>query len=462
MIQPERVCELNRAPVRGGARYVLYWMQQAQRAEWNHALELAVREANRLNLPVLAAFGLTAAYPDANLRHYTFLLEGLRETADRLLRRGIRLAIFAEPPDALALRLGREAALVVADRGYLRIQKEWRARAAAGLGCRCLQAESDVTVPVDSASDHHEYAAATLRPKLQRLRDAWLQPLADGHVRRDSLGLDVGGITLGERAAMASVLASLPLDRTVPPVPSLRGGRTEALRRLERFLVERLPHYAEARNDPANEFGSGLSAHLHFGQISPLEIALRVRAAAAPAAAREAFLEELLVRRELAMNHVHHTPDYDRYTSIPGWAQRSLERHAGDRRPALYSPADLESARTADPYWNAAQTEMLRSGAMHSYLRMYWGKKILEWSPTPEAAFQTALWLNNRYEVDGRDANGFTGVAWCFGLHDRPWAERPVFGQVRYMNAAGLERKFDMAAYCRRVAALAEAPAGTG
>jgi deoxyribodipyrimidine photo-lyase len=201
-----------------------------------------------------------------------------------------------------------------------------------------------------------------------------------------------------------------------------------------------------------------MSPYLHFGQVSPIQIALKVRQASGkPKAAKEAYLEELIVRRELSMNFVHFNAHYDSYEALPEWAKKTLETHKKDRREYLYSPNELEHAQTHDSYWNAAQKEMVATGKMHNYMRMYWGKKILEWSPTPEEAFGIALNLNNKYEMDGRDPNAFAGVAWCFGKHDRPWPERPIFGKVRYMNDRGLRRKFDIEGYVRRVESLPQA-----
>jgi deoxyribodipyrimidine photo-lyase len=250
------------------------------------------------------------------------------------------------------------------------------------------------------------------------------------------------------------LLARLDIDRSVPPVSAFRGGYSQARKLLREFIDHKLDHYDERTNDPSLDFTSHLSPYLHFGQISPLEVALAV--AEAPGPNEEAFLEQLIVRRELSMNFVHYNPAYDTYDCLPDWAKATLAEHEKDPRPYIYSEDELEQAQTHDPYWNAAQLEMVRAGKMHNYMRMYWGKKILEWSPTPREAFETALRLNNRYELDGRDPNGFTGVAWCFGKHDRPWQERPVFGRVRYMNAAGLERKFKMDAYVAKVAGLVQ------
>jgi deoxyribodipyrimidine photo-lyase len=237
-----------------------------------------------------------------------------------------------------------------------------------------------------------------------------------------------------------------------------RGGTGQARRRLRVFIAARLGGYAEQRGEPAAFQCSLLSPYLHFGQISPVEIALAVRGAdrGTPADSR-AYLEELIVRRELAANFVHYQPRYDDYASIPAWAWATLEAHRADRREHLYTRAQLEAARTHDPYWNAAMREMRVTGFMHNYMRMYWAKKILEWSAEPEAAFRTILHLNNKYFLDGRDPSSYANVAWIFGVHDRPWPERPVFGKVRSMTAQGLERKFDMAAYLRAVEDLVEA-----
>jgi len=448
MIQPTRVKPLNDQPVRRGV-YVLYWMQQSQRAEWNHALEYAIRQANALGLPVVAGFGLTDAFPDATLRHYRFMLEGLRETQHLLRRRGIQMVVRRGAPDKVAADLGRRAALLVADRGYLSIQKAWRANVAAGARCRVVQVESDVVVPVQTASDKEEYAARTIRPKLHRLLADYLVPLRHRRPKRDSLGLRLRTVSLAEPDA---ALAGLRIDRSVGPSPLFRGGTREAKRRLARFIRSGLPVYDRESSDPAADGVSHLSPYLHFGQISPLYVALQVLAKGGKrSAGADSYLEQLIIRRELSMNFVNYRPDYGAFSCIPDWAGRTLSEHAADPREYVYSLRQWERAETHDPYWNAAQHEMAAGGKMHNYMRMYWGKKVIEWSKTPQEAFRTLLYLNNKYELDGRDANGFTGVAWCFGKHDRAWSERAVLGKLRYMSAAGLDRKFHMPAYLRRV-----------
>ncbi len=451
MIHPSRIHPLNRRSIQDG-RYVLYWMQASQRVECNHALEYAVGEANALALPVVVAFGLTDRFPEANLRHYTFMLEGLEEVRNGLRKRGIRFVLRHRSPERAAVELADEAALVVADRGYLRIQRQWRSHVAANAPCAVVQVESDVVVPAETASPKEEYTAGTFRPKLQRVLKGYLEPLKARPVRKDSLSLRLDVDAAEDFAALAG---TMKIDRTAAPVAGLAGGTARANGLLESFIAGKLRHYGDRRNDPGHDCASGLSPYLHFGQISPLAVALRVSAEkAAPATARDAFLEELIVRRELGMNFAFYNERYDEYASLPDWARKTLAAHGKDRRAFLYDEGQWERAETHDPYWNAAQREMVLTGRMHNYMRMYWGKKLLEWSRTPEEAFRTALRLNNRYELDGRDPNSFAGVAWCFGKHDRAWPERKVFGKIRYMNDAGLRRKFDMDAYLAKVAAL--------
>jgi deoxyribodipyrimidine photo-lyase len=447
-IHESRVRYLNDREVVQG-RYVLYWMQQSQRAEMNHALEVAVREANRLGQGVVVGFGLTENYPEANLRHFAFMLEGLAETSASLARRGIRLAVRKGSPPDVALALGREASLIVCDRGYLRHQKAWREMVAGEAGCRAVQVESDLVVPVESASTKAEIGARTLRPRIHRQLAEYLKPLPVAPVRASSLGLSIEGISLQD---IPAVLKSLKVERRVAPVSALfKGGTSEGKRRFAEFLKNRLARYDENSNQPQTDDISHMSPYLHFGQISPLYLALEIAQDGGPQSAKDAFVEELVVRRELAANFVHYVSDYDSYDCVPGWAQKSLADHRRDRRPYVYSVSQLENAQTHDPYWNAAMREMVCTGFMHNYMRMYWGKKILEWSPTPEEGFATTLALNNRYFIDGRDPNSYAGVAWIYGVHDRAWPERAIYGKVRTMMASGLERKCDIQGYVEKV-----------
>ncbi len=456
-IPTERISRLSEHPPADG-QYVLYWMQQSQRAECNHALEHAAERANAMSRPLLVCFALTDDYPEANARHYRFMLEGLRETQSALEKRGIRMIVQQGRPDELVVQLGREASLVICDRGYLRHQKQWREQVARRLACEVTQVESDVVVPVQVASGKAEWAARTLRPKIHAHVERFLVALRSTPVRQDSLSLQVDGLKLDD---VEAVLKRLELDHSVPAATLFRGGASEGRRILRRFVTDHLAHYQENRNQPQTDDVSHMSKYLHFGQISPIEVALAVRDAARGRREDvETFLEELLVRRELSHNFVHYTANYDQYECLPAWAQKTLHRHQRDRRPHLYSREQLDNAATHDPYWNAAMREMRFTGYMHNYMRMYWGKKILEWSATPQEAFETALALNNRYFIDGRDPVSFANVAWVFGLHDRPWAERPIFGTVRYMSADGLRRKCDIDGYVAKVERLVQETGG--
>jgi deoxyribodipyrimidine photo-lyase len=452
VIQPERVEFLNEEYPRGG-RYVLYWMQQSQRAFGNHALEFAIREANRLKVPIVVGFGITQRFPQGQERHYAFMLEGLRETEAALRERGIKLAVRLSPPPLAALDLAAGAAVLVMDRGYLRFQRRWRERVAREAACRVVQVETDVVVPVDTASEREEYAARTFRPKIHRHLARFLRPLEETRPARDSLDSKLVGVDISD---VGRLLERLRIGRQALRVTRFRGGTSEARRLLEDFLAGPLRRYEEDHSDPGQEAVSHLSPYLHFGQISPVEVALAVRSArGVKRAEKDAFLEELIVRRELSVNFCERNASYDSPDGLPDWARGTLARHRRDRREHAYGRRAFESARTHDDYWNAAQRELVTTGKMHGYMRMYWGKKILEWSKSPEEAFRIAITLNNRYELDGRDPNSFAGVAWCFGKHDRPWKERKVLGTVRWMSRQGLARKFDMDAYVTRVERLA-------
>jgi deoxyribodipyrimidine photo-lyase len=329
-------------------------------------------------------------------------------------------------------------------------------------------------VPVEVASDKQEFAARTIRPKIQRGWDEYLRELPQTAVKRKGKGVrnHLCAAPSGPFRQMvpdpfaflgsdvdvedvAALLGKLKIDRSVVASPRLIGGSREAHRLLDEFIERKLARYTEERGEPAGGGTSMLSAYLHFGQISPLEIALRVQAAKhAPAAGRDACLEQLIVRRELAINFVQYNPHYDSFDGLPAWAKQTLKQHGQDPRPYLYTRDELERATTHDDYWNAAQREMVLTGYMHNSLRMYWGKKILEWKKTPEEAFADTLYLNNKYFLCGRDPCAYANVGWIFGLHDRPWANRSIFGTVRYMNATGLDRKYDMAAYVEWVRGL--------
>ena len=449
-IQPERVQELNDKEIQEG-EYVLYWLQSSQRSEYNHALEYAALKANELEKPLLVAFGLIDDYPEASLRHYHFMVEGLQDVEKALEKRKIKFVLQRGVPAEVAVKLSKNAALVICDRDYLRLQRKWRERVAEKAPCKVVQVESNVVVPVELASGKKEYAARTLRPRLSKHLDRFLVPLDEVKLKVNALSLDVKGEDISD---LDTFLGKLRLEPDPPPVKLFKGGTEAAKKVLHDFLQNDFGDYTETRNQPQTSHVSHMSKYLHYGQISPGYIALEVQKADASQKNTESYLEELIIRRELPMNFVFYEPDYDKYSALPDWAQKTLAEHKDDNRSPGYTREQLEAAETADPYWNAAMNELKYTGYMHNYMRMYWGKKILEWSPSPEYAFETTLYLNNKYFLDGRDANSYANVAWVFGQHDRAWTERAVFGKVRYMSAGGLERKADPEAYVEKVAGL--------
>jgi deoxyribodipyrimidine photo-lyase len=443
-LQKERIKPLNSATTRDG-QYVVYWMQSSQRTEFNHALEYAVQKANELSLPLIVFFCLVADFPEANARHYHFMLEGLKEVQSSLKNRKILMVIQSGIPPYGIIAIAKKASLVVVDRGYLRIQREWRRTTSLNIACPLIQVESDVIVPVDEASLKEEYSAATFRPKNKKIVSEYLKPLPEFDLHISSSGMEFSSLSLDD---IDRIVSDLKIDTRVTPVKTYKGGTRQAKLSLSDFLERRLHRYTIDRNDPNLNGASNLSPYLHFGQISPIYVALKALETGEEAC--ESFLEELIVRRELALNYVLYNQAYDSYAGLPGWAIRTLDQHRLDQREVVYKLADFEAAKTHDKYWNAAQREMMYTGKMHGYMRMYWGKKILQWTETPEEAFKIALYLNNKYELDGRDPNGYTGVSWCFGKHDRPWAERAIFGNIRYMNDNGLKRKFDADQYAAK------------
>jgi deoxyribodipyrimidine photo-lyase len=456
-----RIQYLNDKPVKNG-QMVVYWMQQSQRAEFNPALNHAIQLANHLQQPLLVVFGLTDAYPEANLRHFRFMLEGLRDASQALAAKGIQMIVRRGEPFRVALEFTAEASAFVCDRGYLRHQRQWRSRMAKHCDCCLIQVEGDAVIPVEVVSPKAEYAARTIRPKIQAQLEDWMAEPRKPRIRVPSLSLPFQGENLDN---IPQLLGKLNIDRSVLPVDKFfKGGTSQAKKRFARFLNKQMGLYRQHRNQPQTDDISHMSMYLHFGQISPLYLALRaMKSSKAEPEDKEAYMEELIVRRELAINFVYYRHnDYDSYPCLPRWARESLAEHRQDPRQNTYSPQELEGAKTHDAYWNAAMREMKYTGFMHNYMRMYWGKKIIEWTPTPEEAYQNALALNNKYFLDGRDPNSYAGVGWVFGLHDRAWFQRPIFGKVRYMAASGLERKCDIQGYVHKVDQRVSAIASEG
>jgi len=439
------------APVRGG-KCVVYWMQRAMRVEDNPALDVAIEAGNALGLPVVAVFSLIPNYPGANVRHYRFLAQGLADIAEDAAERGVGFVVRRHPDNALAPFLAEVgAALLIGDENPCREPERWRQSLARRLEMPFWTVDADVVVPSrvfgrDYFLMHH------FRPHLKREMPRFLEePMGVRPAKEWKPERDVAGVAANAEAIDALV----GMDRSVAPTDAFTGGTHAALKRLKQFVDGPLADYDTERNRPERRGTSRLSPYLHFGHLGPRTIVRAVdeavKAGRATAAAREKFLEQAIGWRELSVLFVRYCEHYDSWECAEPWARKTLTEHAADARPALYSLKQLERGETADELWNAAQREMVETGWMHNYMRMYWAKKILEWTPNPAVAFDWAVTLNDRYELDGRDPNGYAGIAWAIvGRHDRPWFDRPVFGLVRPMSGASLKKKFDAAAYIRQ------------
>lgn len=423
---------------------VVYWMQRALRIVENPALDRAIEVGNHLGLPVVIFFSLIPNYPHANLRHYHFLAQGLRDVVEDAAERNLTFIVRRPPDNRLEAFLEEvQASLLIGDENPCREPERWRRVLAQRLKIPFWTVDADVVVP-SRVFNRSFVLLHHFRPHLQRELPKYLDlspappPQPQHRFRRKLEGLSLAGdITAG----------FTKLDRSIQPVDSFTGGTHAALKRLREFVRDQLPGYDEGRNHPERRGTSRLSPYLHFGNIGPLTIARAVQRAEISSETKEKYLEQLIGWRELAVLFVRHEPNYDNWECAAPWATKSLLEHVADPRHR-YTFTQLERAETADDLWNAAQREMVVTGWMHNYMRMYWGKKILEWAPDPATAFDWAVILNDRYELDGRDPNGYAGIAWAIvGRLDRPWFNRPVFGLVRSMTGASIARKFDAAAY---------------
>ena len=453
-----RIRALNDAPVQPRAKYVLYWCRVNRRVDSNHALVHAANRANELGLPVLCYESLDSSAPFANDRLHAFVLEGAPEQARRLERLGIGYCFHlarrrGESEEALE-SLARDAACVVSDDYPESIETESGASLPLPFTVRHEAVDSSCVVPMRVLAKR-EYAAYTIRPKIRRLLPQFLQPCPPVQVRQRWRQPVPVWHTCVTEAAISSLIAGCASDHSVASSIAYAGGRRAAEKMLAHFLERNLRRYARERNEPSAHATSNLSPYLHFGQISALEVALAARSHAEQSQLiADEYLEELIVRRELAFNYALHTASPANLANLPEWAKETLRKHARDRREPVYSYEQFAGARTHDALWNACQQEMLLRGKIHGYYRMYWGKKVIEWSPTCQDALETMVRIHDRYALDGRDPNTYTNILWCFGLHDRPWATRLVFGSIRYMSLEGMKRKTGVNSYLREIAEL--------
>jgi deoxyribodipyrimidine photo-lyase len=442
-VLPERVRALNSAPLQPGA--IIYWMNRDQRAHDNWALLYAAERALTEKRPLQVVFCLTPHFLGATWRAYSAMLTGLRETEKILRTHHIPFIILlGAAPDVLPTYLAKhQVGGVVTDFSPLRLPRAWREQIAKNIKIPLYEVDAHNIVPCWIASPKQEYGAYTLRPKITKLLPHFLEafPLLPSFPEKNGVG--------HAPVDWEEVVKSLKVDRAVLEVTSFVPGERAAHECLKTFIHTALQAYDEARNDPNCSGQSGLSPYLHFGQISAQRVALEINKLPS-SVSTQAFLEELIVRRELADNFCYYNPKYDTVEGFPEWAKKNLEAHKADPREYMYTETQFEQAHTHDELWNAAQRQLVTTGKMHGYMRMYWAKKILEWTPDAATAMRYAIYLNDRYELDGRDPNGYAGIAWSIGgVHDRAWFTRPVFGTIRYMNARGAAGKFDVAEYIR-------------
>lgn len=443
MLNPVRIKKLNNYEIDDRRKYMFYWMQASQRLDDNFALEYMIYLANEFNKIPVVYFCLTDNYPGANRRHYYFMLQGILEIKKKFEDFGIVFKIVLGKPLDTFLELEKMGCAFVFDKGYTRVQREWREEIGRISKTALFEVEDNVFVPVELASSKEEYGAYTIRKKL------WAKK---GEFENERFSLEKQKYLYEEfilnneikEDNVEEIISKLKIDNSVREVSGFIGGEKQAEKLLWEFVELKLAKYEAEGNIPGLLNDSNLSPYLHFGNISPLKILRAVE----KEKVKESFIEQLFVRRELAVNFTWYNENYDNFKSLKeNWIMETIEKHRADKREIIYSLETLENYRTHDKYWNAAQKEMVMKGKMNSYMRMYWGKKIIEWTESAQKAYEIMVYLNDKYELDGRDSNGYAGIAWCFGKHDRAWTERAVFGKIRYMNDKGLERKFDMEKY---------------
>ncbi len=479
MVPAERISTLNRAPVRMDGDYVLYWMIAARRSRYNFGLQRAVEHAIQLGKPLVVFEALRAGHRWASSRFHQFVIDGMRDNARGFQRAGVRYHPYLECADGegrgLLVALAANAAVVVTDDYPAFFLPAMVTAAASQLPVALEAVDSNGLLPVRGAAKVHA-TAYSFRRMLQEALPRHLpqRPLEDplAPLTGPPPALPAGLSTRWPDALAwldgGGTLSGLAIDHRVAPV-DMRGGETAARAALHAFVANGLPAYGASRNHPDHDASSGLSPYLHWGHLSPHEAFAAVmsregwlgdtprRATGARegwwgvSADAEAFLDQLITWRELGFNFTANRTDYDLFESLPPWALATLEAHENDEREWVYDLPTLEHARTHDPLWNAAQRQLVSEGRMHNYLRMLWGKKILQWSATPREALAAMIELNNKYALDGRDPNSYSGIFWVLGRYDRPWfPERPIYGVVRYMTSENAARKLRLREYLAR------------
>ncbi len=429
-----------------GPEPVIYWMSRDQRMHDNWALLYAQKRALIQKKPLIVVFCLVPHFLEATIRQYGFMLKGLQELETSLHKKNIPFVLAPGNPEEQIPRLVKKmgASCLITDFDPLRIKRKWKAGIAKKIDIPFHEVDTHNIIPCWIASPKQEYAAYTIRPKINRLLPEFLEKFPS--LKKHPF-IFKGKQT---RIKWEDINSSLRINNDVKEVDWLKPGEKAAKKVLKNFVEKKLPLYDAQRNDPTADGQSNLSPYLHFGHISAQRVALAVQSSHAPNKDKDAFLEELIVRRELSDNFCFYNKNYDSFDGFPSWAKDSLGKYKKKPREYVYTLKQFEQAETHDELWNAAQLEMTMRGKMHGYMRMYWAKKILEWTRSPDHAMEIAIYLNDKYELDGRDPNGYTGIAWSIGgVHDRAWGERRVFGKVRYMSYNGCKGKFDVEKYIK-------------
>jgi deoxyribodipyrimidine photo-lyase len=444
-VNPHRVRLLQDGEILPGP--VIYWMSRDQRVHDNWALLFAQKLALKNNTELAVVFNLVPDFLGATIRQYGFMLRGLQQVEKELNKFNISFYLLQGKLEKKISEFFSEkkVSVIISDFDPLRIKRIWKRDLAKKINIPFYEVDAHNIVPCLYVSKKIEYGAYTIRSKIHKALPEFLEEFPQLIKMKKSEKSSFQKINWKE------VRENLKVDFSVKEVNWLKPGEKEARKYLDEFILERLDNYNDERNDPTKNGQSNLSPYLHFGQISTQRIALEVQKLKNHSDSTEAFLEELIVRRELSDNFCYYNSKYDSFEGFHAWAQKSLNEHRKDKREFIYSLKQFEKAKTHEELWNAAQLELVKTGKLHGYMRMYWAKKILEWSESPEEALRIAVYLNDKYELDGRDPNGYTGCAWSIGgVHDRAWTERPVFGKIRYMNFKGCKRKFDVDAYMKK------------
>ncbi|MBN1638359.1 MAG: deoxyribodipyrimidine photo-lyase [Ignavibacteriales bacterium] len=428
-------CEIKKSPI-------VYWLSREHRVDYNWAILFGLELAKSLNTILIIVFNLVPSFLNATLRQYSFMLKGLKEVHSELSNLNIPFFITTGQPENNVTHFLSDvkAGALLTDFDPLKIKMQWKNNILKVLKIPFYEVDSHNIVPCWLASNKQEFGAYTIRPKIKKILDEYLDDFPK--LKKQNTSIDL------PEFALEKLFNKIEVDNDVKEIDWLKPGADKAKKVLRRFIKEKLDKYQSDRNDPNKDAISNLSPYLHFGQISSQYIAKEILKSDTSSEAKESFLEELIVRKELSDNFCYYNRNYDNFDGFPQWAKNTLQEHLKDKREFEYSLKEFEKAKTHDELWNSAQNEMVLTGKMHGYMRMYWAKKILEWSASPQEAMNIAIYLNDKYQLDGRDPNGYAGIAWSIGgMHDRAWSERNIFGKVRYMNYNGCKRKFDVEEY---------------